>query len=132
MVGRSSVLFGWTEVSGFGCQVFLEASADRYSLCIYGFEHRYFSRSKFYLFERKTRFLQSNYHFSSSFSVAFLSLMLTQCFCPEPAVHDVMLYVEGVLVVVHIAVHRHLHKEEADVGRNNLGQSCHHSEIFYA
>ena len=41
-----------------------------------------------------------------------------------------MLYVEGVLVVVHVAVHCHLHQEEADVGGDYLGQPGHHSGIL--
>ena len=46
-----------------------------------------------------------------------------------PAVHDVVLDVEGMLVVVHVTVHRHLHQEEANVRRDNLGQSCYHPRI---
>ena len=46
-----------------------------------------------------------------------------------PAVHDIVLDVERVLVVVHVAVHRHLHQEETDVGRDNLSQSCDHPGI---
>ena len=37
-----------------------------------------------------------------------------------------MLDVEGVLVVVHVAVHRHLHQEEPDVGGDDLGQTGDH------
>ena len=47
----------------------------------------------------------------------------------KPAVHDIVLDVERVLVVVHVAVHRHLHQEETDVGRDNLSQSCDHPGI---
>ena len=43
-----------------------------------------------------------------------------------PAVHDIVLYMEGMLVVVHVAVHRHLHQEETDMGRDDLSQSCDH------
>ena len=37
-----------------------------------------------------------------------------------------MLDVEGVLVVVHVAVHRHLHQEEPDVRGDDLGQPGDH------
>ena len=37
-----------------------------------------------------------------------------------------MLDVEGMLVVVHVAVHRHLHQEEPDMGGDDLSQSCDH------
>ena len=44
----------------------------------------------------------------------------------RPAVHDIVLDMEGMLVVVHVAVHRHLHQEETDMGRDDLSQSCDH------
>ena len=47
-------------------------------------------------------------------------------FATIPAVHDIVLDVEGVLVVVHVAVHRHLHQEEPDVGGDDLGQPGDH------
>jgi hypothetical protein len=37
-----------------------------------------------------------------------------------------VLDVERVLVVVHVAVHRHLHQEEADVGGDDLRQPGDH------
>ena len=43
-----------------------------------------------------------------------------------PAVHDIVLDVEGVFVVVHVAVHRHLHEEEPDVRGDDLGQPGDH------
>ena len=46
-----------------------------------------------------------------------------------PAVHDVVLDVEGMLVAVHVTVHRHLHQEEANVRGDNLGQSRYHPRI---
>ena len=46
-----------------------------------------------------------------------------------PAVHDVVLDVEGMLVVVHVTVHCHLHQEEANVRGDNLGQSRYHPRI---
>ena len=43
-----------------------------------------------------------------------------------PAVHHIVLDMECVLVVVHVAVHRHLHQEEPDMGGDDLSQSCDH------
>ena len=52
--------------------------------------------------------------------------MQTENHSPEPAVHDIVLDVEGVLVVVHVAVHRHLHQEEAHMGGDYLSQPSDH------